>query len=171
MTSMSGSRECVIDTMVLQIANTPMTSGVPPRGHFKLRLDLLEAISTGRMIILASQRLIAEYQRQLVAPRNETIKVFFELLTGASSNCVVWNWKKRWSLGEQERARHCRYPRHDDHLLRTAIRDNRSATVVTEESALLNTNDCIYRSFRVHILRPASVVQAMGRRKSEPSKK
>jgi hypothetical protein len=66
---------------------------------------------------------------------------------------VTWNWKRRWSGADQEKARKCMYPREDDHVLRTAIKGN-PTTIFSEEKAMLASDACIYRAFEVHVTDP-----------------
>lgn len=140
----------VIDTNILQSANAPIT--VSPRGgsRFRVRLQLFRRVQAGRVVVLISDKLLNEYSRRVPKPRNDLIKFFFELLASPDGRRVQCNWKRTWSPGEQADARKCRYPRHDDHLLRTAIGPNGPA-VITEEQKLVGTDACIYRRFRVHI--------------------
>ena len=85
---------------------------------------------------------------------NEFVRVFFDLVTAPDPNpkrCIT-NWAP-WPSGRSDRARRCRYPKHDDHLLRTAIRP-KPTTIITEDKGLLETDRCIYLHFRVHIRLP-----------------
>lgn len=143
--------ECVIDTNILQKANAPLTHDPRDRSEFARRLVVLQRIFRGALVLLWSDRLLTEYRQRILYPRNEQIRVFFEML--ARPGRAVFNWDKPWSGNKREACRRCRYPRHDVHLLRTAIRPNPS-TIFTEENALLGTNACIYRRFRVRIRRP-----------------
>ena len=140
--------ECVIDTVILQSANAPMTKEPRSGRLIERRIGLLKEISAGTIRILISRRLMNEYQGRLPSPRNEYIKAFFALLDRPDR--VTWNWKKRWSGGERATAAACRYPIEDVHLLRTAIRDGDSR-IYTEEGRLLDVDECIFRQFRVHI--------------------
>ncbi len=139
--------ECAIDTTVLQKANATITQ--PPRRHsqFVKRISLLRDIQQGKIVALTSKQLLAEYRRKVTAPRNDFIRAFFELL--ADPKRCVQNWAA-WPPGQRQKARKCRYPQYDDHVLRTAIRPNPS-TIVTEDQPMLAADDCIYRNFRVHI--------------------
>ena len=139
--------EVVIDTTVLQKANAPILNPPGKRSRFARRLRLLNSIRTGDIAVLFSKRLLTEYQKQVKSPRNDFVKLFFELLTDPGR--AIYNWPK-WSGQESEKARHCRFPREDYHVLRTAIRPN-ATTIVTEEDRMLRRDDCIYREFRVHV--------------------
>ena len=115
---------------------------------------MLERIQRGTLTLLMSSKLLAEYRRQVPSPRNDHIRAFFELVLIAAPTRCVWNWEKRWSGGQRAKARKCRYPEEDDHVLRTAIRPSASV-IFTEEERILKADACIYRCFRVHIRLPA----------------
>jgi len=141
-------QECAIDTSVLQKANATLEHPPRERSLFRRRLQLLDEIRRGVRVALISQRLLAEYRRQVRSPRNDFVRVFFEIL--ADPDRRVLNYAP-WPSAAREKARRCRYPIEDDHVLRTAIRPTRSM-IVTEESDMLRADDCIYRAFRVHIV-------------------
>lgn len=139
--------ECAIDTTVLQKANAEITSR--PRAHsvFVRRINLLLDVQAERITVLISRQLLAEYEQKLPSPRNDFIRLFFELLADPARRIENWvNWPGR----DEEKARKCRYPKHDDHVLRTAIRPNPSV-IITEDKRMLRADACIYRAFRVHI--------------------
>ena len=139
--------EIVIDTTVSQKANAPLTT--TPRSHsdFAKRIRLIEDVLEGKKRVLYSWKLMDEYIRKLPSPRNDYIRLLFELLADPKRRLENWvNWPGR----DREKARKCRYPEEDDHVLRTAIRPKRS-TIITEESRMLVADECIYRNFKVHI--------------------
>ena len=140
--------ECVIDTTILQKANALLTREPRERSLFVRRLRLLQRIANAELTVLISKKLLAEYREQLPEPRNDTVEVFFALIDDPSR--AVHNWKKRWSGSDREKARRCRYPMEDDHVLRTALRPNAS-TIFSEEKRMLAADECIYLNFRVHI--------------------
>ena len=140
--------ECVVDTTVLQKANAPLTQTKRGPGIIA-RLRLLEHIREGKATLLWSKRLVYEYSQRVATPRNDYIKVFLALI--ADGNAIM-NYAK-WPTRLQEKARKCRYPAEDDHVLRTAIRPNGS-TIFSEEKGMLSANECIYRHFRVRISEP-----------------
>jgi len=150
---MAKVRECVIDTVVLQKTNAPLAHAPRPHAKIRVRLQLLKRIRQGNLVVLASKNLLEEYKRQITTPRNDYVQAFFALL---DSNTVQWNWEKRWPGGDRARARKCRYPKEDDHVLRTAIRPHPSY-IVTEEGRMLKADQCIYRQFHVHIVEPDSI--------------
>jgi hypothetical protein len=139
--------ECAIDTTVLQKANATITQRPRRNSQFMRRIGLLLDIQQGRRIALISRRLLAEYETKVTPPRNDFVKAFFELL--ANPDRCVENWVE-WPAHRRQNARRCRYPRHDDHVLRTAIRPNPS-TIITEDQQMLAADACINRHFRVHI--------------------
>ncbi len=140
------AKESVIDTNVLVNANKPITARPRKGSLFAKRIELLEDIKKGKWTVLYSNRLLAEYAQHVNSPNNDFIVTFFKLLLDRG----IANWAN-WPRGAMEKARKCRYPKHDDHVLRTAIRPG-SSTIITEEERLIRTDACIYRNFGVHIL-------------------
>jgi hypothetical protein len=140
-------QETVIDTTVLQKANAPITPSVRRGPSFAKRIKILEDIRRGVTVVLYSSRLIAEYQKQIPRPRNDYIKAFFEIL--ADPRRSIRNWP-RWTGSHMAKARKCRYPHEDRHVLRTAIRPDPSV-IISEEARMLATDACVYREFRIHI--------------------
>lgn len=144
------AEECVIDTTVLQRANISLTSRTAERRRFMRRLRLLNALREGRKTLLVSEKLVAEYDRQIRRPMNDYVKTFFELLVDPQRRLLNW---ANWPAARREEARKCRYPREDDHVLRTAIRPH-ATTIFAEEERMTRADECIYRYFRVHIREP-----------------
>jgi len=140
--------DCVVDTMVLQKANAPILREPREGRLFLRRISLLVNISNGTIRPIVSAKLLVEYVRNVPSPRNEYIRAFFELLDRPER--VIWNWARRWSGAERGRARACRYPREDDHLLRTAV-GAEGSEILTEERRVLCTDRCVHREFGVHI--------------------
>jgi hypothetical protein len=139
--------ERVIDTTVLQKANAPITSQPRERRKFLRRLRLLGSLREGNLAVLFSRKLLAEYRRQITQPRNDFVRLFFEILDDPGRAVYNWAW---WSGRERDGAQRCRFPQEDYHVLRTAIRPNGS-TIVTEEERMLRTDECLHRVFRVHV--------------------
>ncbi len=139
--------EIVVDTTVLQKANAPITAPGNLRGDFAKRIEILRGIFRGDTTVLFSRRLVAEYRKQLPRPRNDFIRAFFEILSRQRN--AVENYA-RWPGRLREKARRCRFPKEDDHVLRTAVRSTPTA-VITEEGRMLAASDCIHREFRVRI--------------------
>ncbi len=138
----------VVDTTVLQKANALITAPPGRNSLFARRIRLLDDIRQGQKTVLYSRRLLAEYERQVRTPRNDFVRLFFERL--ARPGGAVYNWAN-WPSRDREKARECRYPQEDDHVLRTAISD-RPTTIVSEEGRMVQAGACIYRHFRVHIV-------------------
>lgn len=142
------ARESVIDTNVLVKANQPITTRPPKGSLFAKRIGLLEDIQKGKWTVLYSEKLVAEYVQHVKSLKNDFIEVFFAILAdprGAIRNYAAWPSRNR------EKARNCRFPEEDDHVLRTAIRPITS-TIITEEGRMIRADACIYRAFRVHIV-------------------
>ena len=142
--------ECVVDTNVLQKANAPFER-IPREGRQILkRVELLSRIKRGELTILYSEKLMAEYRRNISQPRNEFITAFFALITSGQS--AIPNWPSPWRAKQLE-ARKCRFPGEDDHVLRTAIRPDTS-TIFSEERRILASAECIFRRLRIRIVDP-----------------
>jgi hypothetical protein len=144
--------ECVVDTSVLQKANAPITSPTRERSKFARRIALLADIQAGRKTALYSRKLLAEYERKVAIPRNDFVRAFFEIL--AAPGRAIPNWP-RWSGSTRAKARKCRYPHEDDHVLRTAVRPS-GATIFSEEGRMLAADACIHRELGIHILDPTA---------------
>jgi hypothetical protein len=142
-----------VDTTVLRRANVSLSDGRGEATLLSRRILLLRRIRARQICVLISPHLVHEYQQQLFPIQNEFIRSFLELITKPDAVHVISNWKPSWSGGDRGRARKCRYPQEDDHVLRTAIRSQPS-TIYTEEGRMLQSNACVYRHFRVHIQEP-----------------
>jgi hypothetical protein len=139
--------EVVVDTVVIQSSNASLIQTPHAGRKITRRLELLRQIRDGEVTLLYSKRLVREYLERVPAPRNEYVRAFFEIIT--TGRRAVANWHTPW-MGDRQKARDCRYPAHDDHVLRTAIRLD-PTTIFTEEAAMLGAGTCIYREFRVRI--------------------
>ncbi len=145
--------EAAIDTTVLRRANVPLVGNRASATLLARRLSLLQRIQRREITILLSERLLQEYREQLPVPLNDFVRAFLEIVTTPDGTHVLMNWKNPWSGGDRSRARGCRFPQEDDHVLRTAIRAQRTA-IYSEENRMLATDACIYREFRVHVQEP-----------------
>jgi hypothetical protein len=145
--------EAALDTTVLRRANVPLEGTRASATLLARRLSLLQRTCRKEMCVLISTRLLHEYADQIKSAQNDFVKAFIELVTRPDGGHVVLNWKTPWSGGERDRARRCRYPLEDHHVLRTAIRDQ-PTTIYSEEGRMLGADACIYREFRVHITEP-----------------
>jgi hypothetical protein len=139
--------DCVIDTNVLQKVNAPITKEPKTKRKFAKRLALLHRIAKRELQVLVSQRLLTEYNNKIIEPRNDAVRMFVELLTAPGG--AAQNWHSPWT-GDRDKARKCRFPAHDDHVLRTAIKPGGS-TIFTEEGPMLAKAKCIHKEFGVHI--------------------
>ena len=142
------TRDRVIDTMVLQKANAPLTDAPIPGRRFAKRLAILQDLSSGTLRAVVSKQLIAEYQRQVPSPRNEFVTAFFAILSDPTRYIVNW---ARWSGALRANASNCRFSIEDTHVLRTAVRDTATA-IVTEEKRMLKAAGCIHRQLGVSII-------------------
>jgi len=142
--------DVVIDTTIVQKANARLTKEPGAAKLFLRRVRLLQRIQRGELRALKSQKLIAEYRRQVREPRNDFVRAFLELIDHPTRSLL--NWKHRWSGADRDAARKCRFPGEDDHVLRTAIQREAVTTIYSEEARMIRADGCIYRAFRVHVL-------------------
>ena len=145
--------EVAIDTTVLVGANivqTPERAAATPQAA---RLALLQRIQDREAAVLISERLAAEYRKQITTYKNEFVRLFFELVTRPDGSHVILNWRTPWGHAELARARSCRFPYEDLHVLRTAVRDGRT-TMYSEEGRVLAAHPCIRKEFDVVISAP-----------------
>ena len=154
---MGTHKECVIDTTVLRKANAPLSRAPKERSKFRVRLRLLSKVRNGELIVLVSPRLLDEYQRQILSPRNDLIRAFFVVLSRQGPGGAVPNWATPWGGSERSKASKCRFPHEDTHVLRTAVRPNQS-WIATEEDRMLRTDACIHRTFAVHVVSPHALL-------------
>jgi hypothetical protein len=145
---------CVVDTVVLQSANASLAHEPKAGRKRRGRLRLLRTISDGMLVVLYSQRLIAEYRARVREPRNDHIRAFFELLT---SERAVPNWASLTGSEHDVALKKCRFPQEDLHVLRTAYCGDET-TIFTEEARMLRTDRCIHREFSVHVREPGDAV-------------
>ena len=145
--------EVAIDTTVLVRANITQTLEPSAAALQAARLALLQRIQDHRAAVLISARLVAEYRRQITTYKNESVRLFFDLLTQPAGSHVIWNWRTPWGHAERARALACEFPHHDLHVLRTAVRDGRT-TMYSEDGRVLAAHPCIRSEFDVMISEP-----------------
>ena len=145
--------EVAIDTTVLVGANITQTLKPAAAALQAARLALLQRIQDHQAAVLISARLVAEYRRQITTYKNEFVRLFFDLLTKPDGSHVILNWRTPWGHAELARARYCRFPYEDLHVLRTAVRDSQT-TMYSEEGRVLAAHPCIRNEFDVVISEP-----------------
>ena len=148
------STYAVVDTMVLQKANAPITKPPGPASEFRKRLELLKQLQRGHFTALISAQLLHEYKKQLSEPRNDYTKTFFELLADPQKRKE--NYHKPWSARRREDLAKCRFPGEDEHVLRTAFMEDNPSTIYTEEKRMLKSEACVWMRFRVQIRNPVA---------------
>lgn len=142
-------RYCVVDAQVIGLANGRST-GPAARD----RLKLLMAIARGLAVPVKNPRLLHDYARLLAnKPLNDIVRAFIQAFDkyGLAND-------KGLAAREIEHLRHCRFPAHDDYLLKAA-KDIEGAVVATEESALMATSSCVYARLKWMILSPAETLK------------
>lgn len=156
-------RDCVVDTSVLRKANAPLEANPRSRAETRRRLALLKMITDGEVRVLISGQLLREYDAQVLEPRNDYVQQFLTLLVNPSGHILNW---ARLSGSERDYAfGTCRFPREDEHVLRTAVRRGTRrftrSTIYTEEDRMLRTNACIKRKFRIAVDDPRVEIQPL----------
>jgi hypothetical protein len=145
--------QVAIDTTVLVGANITQTPEPAESALQAARLALIQRIQGHQAAVLISAKLVAEYRKQITTYRNDSVRLFFELLTKPDGSHVILNWRTPWGHAELARARACRFPKEDLHVLRTAVRDDRT-TLYSEEGRVLAAHPCIRKKFDVVISTP-----------------
>jgi len=153
------SDAAVIDTTVLWKANGLLESAPKPTSTFGRCASLLRRVQRRELVLLISAKLRDEYQRKLTQPRNILIAELLAIVASPDGLRAVENWAPGWSGGTRDAMRKCRFPRHDEHLLRTAVKTMRDdnytkRSIFTQEAKLIATDACIHRNFSVHIVQP-----------------
>ena len=142
---------CVVDTNVLHHANRRIANGQSAK--LRKRIALLTESVAGRVTLLISKALMNDYSQHLRPPFNDFVQAFWDAATRPAPN-VRRNWRKL-SGAERDRARWtCRFPQHDLFLLRTAYGEE--SVIYSEEQALVATDGCIHKFFKVHVRDPSA---------------
>lgn len=145
--------EVAIDTTVLVGANITQTPEPAAVALQAARLALLRRIQDRQADVLISKRLAAEYRKQVTTYKNEFVRLFFDLVTNPDGSHVILNYRTPWGHAELARVRACRFPYEDRHVLRTAVRNDRT-TIYSEEARMLAAHPCIRDAFDVDISAP-----------------
>jgi hypothetical protein len=152
---MAKGKYCVVDAQIVSIANALVK--VHASDDQKARWNLLRAIGAGKVTPLKSDHVIYEYIQILKGkPLHDPVRVFLAALDRVGKK----NWR---GLDHSDVAayQHCRFPSHDDHLLKTA-KGFDDAVISTEEPALLGTSSCISKTFGIRVLPPANALEFWG---------
>jgi len=143
----------VVDTVVPQKTNESIQLPLLDGSEIAKRVSLLRRIGSGELTALISEPLLHEYRKQVRESKTDFVQAFIAIVSDPQRR--VFNWAP-WSGGHREKAQKCRFPAHDIHVLRTAIRPNASA-IVTEDYPMLKSHRCILREFRVSIVSPLAL--------------
>ena len=144
---------CVIDTRVIVYANSPVKKHVST--DQKDRWRLLGRVVALKVVVVKSKKLQHEYVQKLKGKgkeRSDVVKAFIKALDSHGL-------PNEQSLTRQDRARYgeCRFPAHDDVLLKTA-KGIDGVVVAAEEQAHLKAADCIKRKLKIRILTPGDAL-------------
>lgn len=146
---MSNPRKVVVDTMVLRKANASLANAPIASRDFSHRLALLKRIIAGAEVPLHSQKLLAEYGRQVLSPRNDYVRTFVEVLLRIGRE----NWPP-WRGSEEARFKKSRFPAEDRHVLRTSYVKGDRTTLYTEEGRILKRKAATLLHFDVSVVDP-----------------
>lgn len=146
---------CVIDTKVVILANLRLRKHVSPAQ--KARYQLLLQAAKGNILLLQNQVLDHEYVAQLSGrPLSDLTKAFIQVLDreGRTNSVPLRH-------GERSRLRKCRFPVHDEHLLKAA-KNVPGAVIVTEDDTLLKAASCVQSTLGYRILSPRAALTWWG---------
>jgi hypothetical protein len=139
--------DSVLDATVVAFGNGDIAAR-RPGNLFDRRLTAIEQVASGLRRLRYNTRLLGEYTQLIQERRNDVIELFFTALDDERSVLV-----KRNTLSRQDyaRARKCRWPTHDQHLLAAAVEGN-DPTIFVTESRHVQRAAKILTCFAVHIV-------------------
>jgi hypothetical protein len=137
--------DSVIDTSVVSMANGQIAGR--RRGNvLDRRLSAIEDVAYGRRRLRYNPKLLVEYQRIVRAYRNDVIELFFIALTERA----VFVRRNTLSRQDNAKARKCKWPGHDQHLLAAAV-GGIQPTIFVTESHLHACAASVLACFAVHV--------------------
>jgi hypothetical protein len=119
--------DSVIDTSVVSMANGQI-AGRRQGNALDRRLLAIEDVAYGRRRMRYNPRLLVEYRRIVRIYRNDVIELFFTALTERA----VFVPRNTLSRQDNAKARKCKWPGHDQHLLAAAVGGIQPTIFVTE---------------------------------------
>jgi len=119
--------DSVIDATVVAFANGNIAARKQGNA-FDRRLEAIEQVVNGQRRLRYNSKLLREYQNLIQEHRNDVIDLFFIVLADRAV-LVRGNTLSRQHYG---RARTCRWPAHDQHLLAAALGGDEPTIFVTE---------------------------------------
>lgn len=140
--------ECVFDASVVGYANNPLEVSVIESGVSLVQIvDALESVVIGHRRLRCNPKLLTEYSRLLRVKRNDLIEQFVALLDSPQTIML-----KSSSLRNHEKvkAKNCKWPSHDQHVLAAAIGGTDVAIYVTE-AFLGGCAEKVWRIFRIRV--------------------
>jgi len=150
------SNYCVIDARIIGYANR--SAGKHISKDQKARWGLLQAIWNRKAMLVKNDQLLHEYLPLLKSGlHNDYVKNFVRSI---DSDRAVKN-EKPLLRHELAKSRSCRFPKHDEHLLKAANGlDN--CVIVAEEEAHLRVASCMKRELGFKIQSPRDVLDDWG---------
>lgn len=119
--------DSVLDATVVAFANGDIAAR-RPGNVFDRRLAAIEQVAHGRRRLRYNQKLLGEYQQVIQERRNDVIDLFFSVLADRSFRVRA----NTLSRQDHAKAKKCRWPSHDQHLLAAAVGGDRPTIFVTE---------------------------------------
>jgi hypothetical protein len=120
--------ECVFDTSFVRLANDSLFG--EKRGNLlNRRLTPLRQAVAAKSHLRYNRKLLGEYSMQIRERHNDVVEQFFALLDSPQATLVR---KNALSRQDNAKARLCRWPVHDQHVLAAAIGGDDVVIHVTE---------------------------------------
>ena len=144
---MRGVPHGVYDTQVVVLANARVTKHMSERQ--RSRCSVLRLAIEGQVVALHSPRLDNEYVKHLQGRQlNDIVQAFIRTVdTYGKSNYRPLEHHERSIL------RDCRFPAHDEHLVKTA-KGVADAAIVADEGPALASATCVKNGLGLAILSP-----------------
>jgi hypothetical protein len=137
--------DCVLDASFVGMANDEIDN-LEPGSILDRRISIICEIKNGSYTVRYNSRLLGEYNNLVKVHRNDWIAVFFQILADGATFVN----RNNFNAAELAKARKCRWPLHDQHVLVAAINGTKSIVFVTE-STLGRSAAKVLQHFRVRI--------------------
>jgi hypothetical protein len=152
---MASKPKGVVDTVVLRGANRRLKTTRAGRALFLTNLSIICCVTEKKVTLLISDSLIAEYNKTIKSPFNDSVVAFFDVITNPKSEIrPISNFSALKEV--REKAGKIRFPPEDYHLLRTAKISGKKKSktiIVSTEGRLLAVGDQCVAAFGISILK------------------
>jgi len=137
--------DSILDATVVAFANGNIAARAKGNA-FDRRLAAIEQVAYGHRRLRYNQKLLREYQQVIKEYRNDVVDLFFTVLTDRS----ILVRTNTLSRQDYARAKKCRWPSHDQHLLAAAMGGDEPTIFVTESRHAVCAAKILAR-FGIHI--------------------